>query len=184
MRPDRPQSARYQTHLKPTSNGRSSLGRLWSGAVNKVRDVIEHASSGERQMAFGQITEINVAKMLVGDRDHSMQAAEPFTRSRAFAGLGYLGGPNEHPNEYAAMLFAQRELVIAGALAEEPNPNMEGTFWFKVIDRAKLMAVANEDPNLDKSLARELTLMPNAGQRIAFASDFLRRNQVRLDLAA
>ncbi|HUD09857.1 MAG TPA: hypothetical protein VMR77_03610 [Patescibacteria group bacterium] len=183
MEPERSTSAHYQAQLKPTSNGRSSLGRLWNGLTSRVHDAIEHASSGEKQVVFGEITAINAAKMLAGDRDHSMQT-EPFTRSQAFANLGYLGGPVNHPNEYAAMLFAQRELVIAGVLEEQPNPNIEGTYWFKVADPNRLMAVANENPKLDKSLARELTLMSSVEQRRAFVSDFLRRNQVRLDLAA
>lgn len=183
MTPDRPQSARFQAHEQPRPlHFGEGLTRRLHGLRETVMGIAE-SLGGSEQVRFGQITEINYARRTAGlDKHHSgtMQLA-PFTRSAALGDLRYSGDPMNHPNEYAAMLYALKELKSEGAIGEEPNPDVPGTFWFKVIDPDKLTAIANRDPEQDKSLAGELTMLPGGAEaRIAFVKDFLRANGTQL----
>jgi hypothetical protein len=183
----------HEKELKPQAHQKHesrlmALGRfgrrVWNG-VTGITDAIEnHDESGEKQVIFGQITEINVAKMLAGlSKPGGTMQTEPFTRSAAFASLGYLGGETNRPREYAAMLYAFRELKREGVIEEQPNPNVEGTYWFKVNPQrqVELTNIANRISEEDKSLSRKLTMLPGGDeQRSAFVNDFLRRNEVQL----
>jgi hypothetical protein len=176
-----------QAHLRhdSTPNTFNRFGRrLWNG-LTRITDALEHYDqSGEKQVIFGQITERNVAKMLAGlSKPGGTMQTEPFTRNAAFASLGYLGSETNRPREYAAMLYALRELKREDVIEEQPNPNAEGTYWFKVNPQrqVELTNIANRTSEEDKSLSRELTMLPGgAEQKNAFVNDFLRRNEVQL----
>jgi hypothetical protein len=177
--PDR----RDQAHYVSQGHRLDSLRKLAGGFTRKFFGISESGQSGEKQVILGQITEINMAKILTGlsDKRHTAMQTKPFTRSQAFASLGYPSATTDRPYEYAAMLYGLRELKREGVIDEQPNPDVEGTFWFKVINPAGLMEVANKDPQNDKSLSRELALMPGGEQeRNAFVNDYLQENEVQL----
>jgi hypothetical protein len=173
-----------QAHYVEHNGKFNSLRKLAGGLTRRFTGALEQTSS-ERQTPVVKITELNVAKMLAGIQDDgdAKIKSEPFTRADSFASLGYLGNAANYPDQYAAMLFAQRELVIAGALEEQPNPNFPGTYWFKVASPTRLMNIATSDPKLDKSLTKILSPMASEAERDSYVSDFLQRNQVKLDLA-
>jgi hypothetical protein len=177
--PDR----RDQTHYVNQGHRLNSLRKLAGGFTRRFSGIFESEQSGEKQVILGQITEKYMAKMLAGlvDKRHTTMQMDPFTRSQAFTSLGYPSDTTDRPYEYAAMLYGLRELKREGVIDEQPNPDVEGTFWFKVINPTGLMEVANKDPQNDKSLSRELALMPGGEQeRNAFVNNFSQENEVQL----
>ncbi len=175
--------------LEPGPNALSRFARrVWNGITGVNHAIESRDKSGEKQVVFGQITEINVAKVLAGlSKPGGKMQTEPFTRDGAFARLGYLGGEMNRPREYAAMLYALGELMREGVIEEQPNPNFEGTYWFRVNPQRQieLTNIANRPLDQDKSLSHELAVLPGRQpEQDAYIRDFLGKNGVQLDLAA
>jgi hypothetical protein len=158
MRPERPQPAHYQVHEQPHPlRIGEGISRRLRGFVGTLRNLTESLNP-EKQIPFGQISEIYLAHMLAGQwkKDYPPQTKQ-FSRAHAFASLGY-HSISEHPLEYAAMLFAQDALEEDGVLGKLNDSTGQQEPQLIVIDSYKLAKVLYKDPADDVSLSRVFML--------------------------
>jgi hypothetical protein len=157
MMPERPRDAYFQAHEKSrSSEGIKALSRRIGGRILGALRNLEIPGGNERVL-MGQITEINLARMLAGSKEGSLPRKEPFTRQAAMGSLGYPGDPLNSPYEYAAMLHAEDALVGEGVLGDFHPEDPQQAVQKIVIDFAKLNEVAGRPSTEDVSLSKVLS---------------------------